>query len=204
VADGVIFIVAGPACRTVDARAKGIGARGHLRKGGGVMAHNLELVEAARTRFRPDKIVTLFVGESAPDSDKFFYFDGNTPMRTYTRRAVEQALGVDGTDIRDRFKALGWFLDDLSLAPVNKLPDRERVAACRAARQTLADRITVYKPQAIVTVVPSVKDDVAAAALAAGCDAPYCITAFAGQHYQNEYVRQLAEIIPRLPRLSGR
>ena len=167
-----------------------------------MMAHNLVLVEAMRARFRPDKIVTLFVGESAPDSDKFFYF-GNNPMLTYTRKAIEQALGADGGDILDRFKALGWYLDDLSLAPVNKLAPAMRKSVCHAARRTLAERIAAYKPQAIVTVVPRVKDDVAAAAIAAGCDAPRYVMPFPGNHYQNEYVRQLAEIIPQLPRLSG-
>jgi hypothetical protein len=165
-------------------------------------SHNLELVEAARARFRPDQIMTLFIGESAPDSDKFFYF-GKNPMLTYTRKAIEQALGADGSDIRDRFKALGWYLDDLSLAPVNKLAPAMRKSACHAARRTLAERIAVYKPQAIVTVAASVKDDVAAVAIAAGCDAPRYVTPFPGQHYQNDYMRYLVEIIPQLPRVTA-
>ena len=164
------------------------------------MAHNMELVEAARARFRPDKIVTLFVGESAPDSDKFFYF-GKNPMLTYTRKAIEQALGADGGDILDRFKALGWYLDDLSLAPVNKLAPALRKSMCHAARRTLAERIAAYHPQAIVTVVPRVKDDVVAAAIAASCDAPRYVMPFPGNGHQKKYVLQLAEIIPRLPRL---
>jgi hypothetical protein len=169
-----------------------------------VMAHNLELVEAMRARFRPDKIVTLFVGESAPDSDKFFYF-GKNDMLTYTRQAIEQALGGGGgDDILDRFKALGWYLDDLSLVPVNNLGSKAiRRSMCRAARQSLAERIAAYQPQAIVTVVSSIKNDVAAAAIAAGCDAPRYVLPFAGQGHQTKYMRQLAEIIPRLPRLSG-
>ncbi len=165
--------------------------------------HNLELVEAARARFRPDKIMTLFVGESAPDSAKFFYFDRRTPMRTYTQRAVEQALGIDG-DIRDRFKAMGWFLDDLSLAPVNTIKKGAmRKAACHAARQSLADRIAEYQPQAIVTVVKSVEDDVAAAAAIAGYGSvPYYVTPFAGCGHQNKYVPYLAKLVREgLPRL---
>jgi hypothetical protein len=167
-----------------------------------VANHNLELVEAARARFRPDKIMTLFVGESAPDSAKFFYFDGKTPMRTHTQKAIEQALGADGADIRDRFKALGWYLDDLSLAPVDNLPKKERVAACRDARQTLADRIKLYQPQAIVTVVKSVAGDVAAAAIAAGYgDVPQFSLPFPGRYHQNKFVSGLAAIISHLPRL---
>src|SRR5229473_704723 len=49
------------------------------------MSHNMEAVEATRARFRPERITTLFVGESAPDSGDFF----------------------------TRFKAYGWYLDDL-------------------------------------------------------------------------------------------
>src|SRR4030088_928691 len=95
--------------------------------------HDMNLVEAARARFRPDQIMTLFIGESAPDSDKFFYF-GKNPMLTYTRKAIEQALGSDNGDIRERFKALGWYLDDLSLVPVNTLAPAMRKATCHAAR----------------------------------------------------------------------
>src|SRR5260370_6870761 len=95
--------------------------------------------------------MTLFVGESAPDSNKFFYF-GNNPMLTYTRKAIEQALGSDSGDIRDRFKALGWYLDDLSLAPANKLAPAMRKLACHAARQTLSEPTPVYHPQTLLTV----------------------------------------------------
>lgn len=168
-----------------------------------MMVHNLELVEATRARFRPDKIMTLFVGESAPDSDKFFYFDRTTPMRTYTRQAIDRALGADGGDVRERFKALGWYLDDLSLVAIDKLAKAPRKLARHAARQGLAERIAMYQPQAIVTVLKSVEDDVAAAAIAAGYgDVPRYVTPFAGNTHQTKYVNYLAEIIPQLPRLS--
>src|SRR5260370_33143610 len=98
------------------------------------MSHDMKLVEATRARFRPDKIMTLFVGEAPPDSDKFFYL-GKNPMLSYTRKAIEQALGADGADILDRFKALGWVLDDLSLPPVDNLPNVERVARCHDSQR---------------------------------------------------------------------
>jgi hypothetical protein len=165
------------------------------------MSHNLELVEAVRAQFRPDKIMTLFVGESAPASGKFFYF-GNNPMLAHTKKAIEQALGVDGADILDRFKAFGWYLDDLSLVPIDHLPEKQRVAIRRAARQGLAERIAEYRPQAIVSVLKRIEDDVEVAAITAGCDVPRFVTPFPGRYHQNEYVRCLVEeIIPRLPRL---
>ena len=51
----------------------------------------MEAVEATRTRFRPERITTLFVGESAPASGDFFYY-GNTAMLRYMREAVEDSL----------------------------------------------------------------------------------------------------------------
>jgi hypothetical protein len=56
------------------------------------MSHDMEAVEAIRTRFRPEPITTLFIGESAPASGDFFYY-GNSAMLRHMRRAVEQALG---------------------------------------------------------------------------------------------------------------
>jgi hypothetical protein len=39
--------------------------------------------------------------------------------------AVERALG-EGGDFLERFKAYGWYLDDLVLIPVNRLEPAER------------------------------------------------------------------------------
>jgi hypothetical protein len=54
----------------------------------GTWSHDLEVVEATRARFRPDRITTLFVGESDPDGGDFFYFGGNA-MLHHTQRAIE-------------------------------------------------------------------------------------------------------------------
>ena len=76
--------------------------------------------------------MTFFVGQSAPVSGDFFYY-GNNAMLTHMQRAVEQALGGGG-DFLDRFKAYGWYLDDLVLTPVNQLKGAERGAKCRGAQ----------------------------------------------------------------------
>jgi len=74
----------------------------------------MEAIEAARARFRPERITTLFVGESAPASGDFFYY-GNTAMFRRMQRAVEHALG-EGGDFLERFKAMGRYLDDRGAA----------------------------------------------------------------------------------------
>jgi hypothetical protein len=97
--------------------------------------------------------MTLFVGESAPHSGKFFYF-GNTAMTRYMEAAVNSALGVDEhTAFLDRFQTLGWYLDDLVLSPVNHLTPSERQTQCKAALKSLAERIADYRPLAIVSLM---------------------------------------------------
>jgi hypothetical protein len=108
------------------------------------MSHNLEAVEAARARFRPERITTLFVGESAPASGDFFYY-GNTALQRYMQRAVEDSFG-EGGNFFERLKAYGWYLDDLVLTPVNQLTKSERIAKCLSARSSLATRIAEYQP----------------------------------------------------------
>ena len=75
--------------------------------------------EVARAHYRPERITTLFVGESAPYSGAFFYY-GNSAMTRHMQRAVESALGAT-SNFLESFKAYGWYLDDLVLTPVNHL-----------------------------------------------------------------------------------
>jgi hypothetical protein len=165
------------------------------------MSHNMEAVEAARTRFRPERITTLFVGESVPASGDFFYF-GNNAMLSYMQRAVEQALG-EGGDFLVRFKAYGWFLDDLVLTAVDQLATAERKAKCRDAQESLAARLAEYRPLAIVALLKSIEKNVDAAAIAAGSDVPRFAVSFPGMGQQNRFLAKMAAIIPMLPRLPN-
>jgi len=159
----------------------------------------MEAVEATRVRFRPERITTLFVGESAPASGDFFY-DGNSTMVRHMQRAVEETLGGAG-DFLNRFKAYGWYLDDLVLTPVNQLAKAQRDATCLAAQSSLAVRIAEYRPLAIVSLLISIKAIVEAAAIAAGSNAPRFAVPFPGMGQQSRFQAAMAQIIPTLPRL---
>jgi len=62
-------------------------------------------------------------------------------MLRYIQRATEAALGIESGVFLERFKALGWFLDDLVLTPVNAMPKAQRMTKCLAAQASLTERI---------------------------------------------------------------
>ena len=164
------------------------------------MSHEQGGVEATRARFRPKRITTLFVGESAPASGDFFYY-GNSAMFSHMKAAVELELGKSD-DFLTTFKSYGWYLDDLVLAPVDKLSLLEREAKCLSAQSSLADRIVQYQPLAIVTLLLRINSIVGAAAIAAKCDASRFALPFPGMGNQKRFKTEIAWIIPMLPRIG--
>ncbi len=165
-----------------------------------MVTENTEAVEAIRARYRPERIKTLFVGESAPYSGAFFYC-GNTAMFRHMQSAVELALGESGNFL-ENFKAYGWYLDDLVLTSVNHLPKSERVAKCRDARKSLANRIAIYQPKAIVSLLKSIEPFVSDAADMAESAAQRYGVPFPGMGQQTRFQSDMAVIIPKLPRLT--
>ena len=159
----------------------------------------MEPVEVTRARYRPDRITTLFVGESAPASGASFYH-GDSAMARYMQRATEAVLGVGSGEFLDRFKASGWFLDDLVLTPVNALPKAQRRAQCLAAQASLTERIREYQPLAIVSIMRSIGNIVNEAAVAACGDVPRYVVPFPGNGQQRRFLDAMARIVPALPR----
>ncbi|MDA9506334.1 hypothetical protein XI09_17185 [Bradyrhizobium sp. CCBAU 11386] len=159
-------------------------------------------VETTRASYRPDRIATLFVGESAPASGDFFYF-GNNAMLRHMQRATEAVLGQSAGDFLDRFKEYGWFLDDLVLTPVDNLAASERRARCLAAKESLSERIAAYRPLAIVSMLVSIRSIVETAAKAAGSNATLFGVPFPGMGQQACFHNEMLKIIPRLPRSAA-
>jgi len=114
-------------------------------------------VETARQKYRPDRITVLFVGESAPVSGDFFYYGKKTGLERLFQTAIE-GTASDGPAFLERFKARGWYLDDLSLVPVNDLDHNSdaRSKACAVARPGLARRIADYQPRVVVVIQKSI------------------------------------------------
>jgi hypothetical protein len=117
------------------------------------------------------------------------------------RRAVELAFG-ESDDFLEIFEAYGWYLDDLVLTPVNKgLLKSDRKAKCLDARQSLADRIAEYQPEAIVSLLLGIAPFVDEAAKIAGSDAPRYAVPFPGMGNQVRFQAAMVCLIPKLPRL---
>jgi hypothetical protein len=154
-----------------------------------------ERVAAARARYRPTQITTLFVAEAPPASGNFFYF-GNTQMTREMRRAIDPSI-TDDMAFLESFKARGWYLDDLILTPLGKVTPLDRQDAHWRAKDGLQDRIAEYRPRAIVALLHSIKPVVQAAA---GRDIH--AVKFPGNGEQLEFRREMAAILPWLPTLT--
>jgi hypothetical protein len=159
-----------------------------------------EETEAVRDSYRPEEITTLFVGESAPNSGKFFY-QGNTQAKQYMAKALTAAGLYDGAgDFFQVFKSYGWYLDDLVLSPVDKLPKTERRKRCLEAQMSLSERIAKYRPRAIVSLMLGIQEIVEASAVAASSSASLFAGPFPGNGQQKKFAAEIARIIPQLPR----
>jgi hypothetical protein len=128
-----------------------------LQEQGSVIAH--KSLEDLRQSYRPDRIRVLFIGESPPAGGTFFYkVDSN--LARYTQQAFSQAFERQfdsGEAFLRFFKALGCYLDDLCLTPLNRLDRRERKRHRTAGVDLLAERIRTASPQVVVSVMRALR-----------------------------------------------
>jgi hypothetical protein len=123
--------------------------------------------EELRDRYRPDDIRVLFVGESPPAGGTFFYA-ANSILYDATKEAFEAAVpDLLAGDFLDDFQALGCFVDDLCLTPVNHLRgspelEQERTQERERGQGPLADRIRNADPRAVAIVMKGIADNVEA------------------------------------------
>ena len=134
--------------------------------------------ERLRRRYRPSRLRLLFIGESPPASGRLFYQCDSGLYRAIrdSFRAIDASL--TDTEFLPVFQAAGCYLIDLCPFPVDQLDSAERRAACIAGEALLCRAIRRLQPEAVVTVVRSIKGKVDRAAACAGwqgrlIDLPY-------------------------------
>ena len=153
--------------------------------------------ENVRKSYRPRRITTLFVGESAPHGGTFFY-NRNSGLF----REIQKAFNGKELFLED-FRRNGFYLDDLVLEPVNHLERRDRISLCRESVSSLSKRLSSYKPQAVVILLCRIKPMVMGAMVEAGLSyQPHC-TPYPGFGNQRRFHQAMAEIIPNLPVANG-
>ena len=151
-------------------------------------------VEAIRRAHRPGHIATLFVRVKVRASQRRLLLSWQPLMTQIVMSAIEESLPGQGTIAS--FKANGWYLDDLSITPINDLRGKARRDACFAARENLAERIAKHKPLAIVSLMLGIREDVEAAMAIAGCDVMHINTPFPGMGQQQKHSRLRAAAKP--------
>jgi hypothetical protein len=148
--------------------------------------------EEIRASYRPDRITTLFVGESAPHGGTFFY---NRDSNLY--REMRNVFGGK-EDFLENFKFRGFFLDDLVLEPVNHLETRERRKLCRQAVSSFSKRLREYRPDTVVALLYSIREMVGEAVRDAGLSCEVYCTPYPGFGNQPRFRKAMAEVIPHL------
>jgi hypothetical protein len=150
--------------------------------------------ERLRRRYRPATIATLFVGESPPAGNAFFYAGIGTLYRH-----MKLAFG-GGDDFLDAFAARGFYLDDLVLVPVNRLAGPERRRLHREWILSLARRLRSHRPKAVVVLLKSIARAVDAAMVEAGlAHLPQHVVPYPGMGNQRRFLETVKRIIPTLP-----
>jgi hypothetical protein len=154
-------------------------------------------LEKLRKSFHPDCITTLFVGESAPASGRFFYSSNSSLFR-----AMKRVFGNRESFLED-FKKSGFYLDDLVLTPINKMERRERSSRRQKAVPELAKRLVEYKPKAVVVVMRAILPKVRQAMQIAGMSyEPFCVPHPAFGNW-TRFSNAMKEIIDDLPVADG-
>jgi hypothetical protein len=153
--------------------------------------------ENLRRTYRPDRITTLFVGESAPHGGTFFY-DQNSGLFREMRKAFK---GNDS--FLDNFKRNGFYLDDLAPEPVNHLLNRDRVSVLKQSISLFAKRLKTYQPEAIVVLLYRIKPMILEATRQAGLSYEPYFTPYPGFGNQPRFRKAMIEIIPNLPVARG-
>jgi hypothetical protein len=112
----------------------------------------LEKLETIRRSYRPQKIKVLFVGESIPSNNTFFYTE-DSPLYKYTKEAFEEVFA--GNDFSpDYFKNAGCYLFDLADS-LNGLTHKEKVNTIAFGISKLAKLIEEEKPDYIISTKAS-------------------------------------------------
>jgi len=158
--------------------------------------------ERLRRLYRPLCLRLLFIGEAPPASGRFFYQCDSGLYRAIrdSFRAVDPS--ITDADFLLVFQTAGCYLIDVCRRPVDQLDPPSRRAACLAREPLLSRTIKKLQPQAIATVVRSIRGNVERAASRAGWQGPLIDLPYPGRwrHHQDLFLDALVPALRSLAR----
>jgi hypothetical protein len=152
------------------------------------------LTDKLREHFRPKRVRVLFIGEAPPSNGTFFYA-GNSQLYRYLKEALQSHLG-NPRDFLESFKEHGYFLDDLVLEPIQHIP---RTPIYRQNIPLLAQRITQYEPEVIVTLLKRISRHVEDAISLSGLKVHHDWVPFPGSGQQANFRLKMEKVRLLLP-----
>jgi len=151
-----------------------------------------------RESYKPNEVKVLFVAESPPERDTFFY-SGKSFLHHYTRKAFytyyKDEIDKLYPSFLDFFRSLGFYLDDLCHKPANFSDIRKDK---KQYIEELSKRLGEYKPKAVIITPLRIDWFVREAILLSGLiiDHELIFTLyFAGNGFQNKYVNGLEQAL---------
>ena len=153
-------------------------------------------VEELRKSYQPKKIKLLLIGESPPESGKFFYLESS--MTTFTQRAFENTFNLSFKNHKEFlqfFKKKGCYLDDLSSIPVNGIPPLRKEEVLSGSILSFSKRLTLYKPEIVVIVLKRIERKVNEALDLSRIQCERYTLPFPGNGHQNKYIQKLSKIL---------
>lgn len=161
---------------------------------------NDTLRERLRHSYRPDNVRILFVGESPPAGDTFFY-EANSVLFHHTQEAFTRAFDrsfASGKDFLDFFRSQGCYLEDLSLVALNRASVIKRRRHRTKGINSLAKRIRAASPATVIVVMRAIRAQVNQAVQQAGIAASIYFLPFPAFGHKQEYVKKLTNILREL------
>jgi hypothetical protein len=132
----------------------------------------------ARWKYRPRRVLFLLIAESPPSSGGFFYFEttiGKDHLFRETIKALElwpedepMRKGVDKRPMLRRFQAMGFYLLDTCISPVDKLLPTKRKKSVLGQTPRLVNDVTEANPLHVLIVKSSIFNPVSIALREAG------------------------------------
>jgi len=158
--------------------------------------------ERLRKHYRPRRVRILFVGESPPASGRFFYQADSGLYRAVRQTFLRAFPSLENTEFLDSFCSLGCYLVDLCGEPVDDMTELDRMDARQSGEIRLAQKIRKIRPEAIVTLVRSIRSNVKRAQERAGWSGRHLELPYPGRWHRHR-VKFRRLLVPFLRQTLG-